>query len=238
MKLRKLNDAGIAEFTDYLKQLQANGKLTPPRHLLEDARYSDPVASLDVADRKFESRLEAARYFHAMFMDDRLKAFARDAGVWAWLSLLYFDQICPPKADGVRKPSKEVFRYVPATDNFRKYYRHLLFGPYVIYDSHRNHIDEAMSVLVGPLHIINDVIEQIASRLERVSNRAVIGTATMLYLNAGGNGYKAGAGGKGPGSPRRYSVVLDQFDLTYDLYGMESSELLGLLPKEFNRFRN
>ncbi len=32
------------------------------------------------------------------------RRLSRDAGLWNWLALRYFEQLCPPDAKGVRKP--------------------------------------------------------------------------------------------------------------------------------------
>jgi hypothetical protein len=59
-----------------------------------------------------------------------------------------------------------------------------------------------------------------------------------MYLDASNNQPKRGAGGKGPGSARRLADVLNQFDVTWDLYSMSYEEVLAMLPGEFDRFRH
>lgn len=53
---------------------------------------------------------------------------------------------------------------------------------------------------------------------------------------------KKGAAGRGPGSVRRLADILNQFDLTWDLYMMRTADMLKLMPREFtrefNRFRS
>jgi hypothetical protein len=61
--------------------------------------------------------------------------------------------------------------------------------------------------------------------------------ATKLYLDESTGERKKGAGGKGLGSPRRLAAVLDQFDVTWDLYAMSVKEFWTVLPKEFDKFR-
>lgn len=39
-----------------------------------------------------------------------------------------------------------------------------------------------------------------------------------------------------PGTLRRFISVYKQFDLTFELYSMESSEIIDLLPTEFDKF--
>lgn len=61
--------------------------------------------------------------------------------------------------------------------------------------------------------------------------------ATDLYVDPSTGKAKSGAGGKGPGSARRLADMVNQLDLTWDLYAMFPKGLLTLLPKEFDRFR-
>jgi hypothetical protein len=79
--------------------------------------------------------------------------------------------------------------------------------------------------------------EQIASRQELVTNSAVVTIATRLYVDTSTNSPKRGAGGKSRGAPRRLADILNQFDVTWDLYYMSAEDLLGMLPEEFDRFR-
>jgi hypothetical protein len=60
---------------------------------------------------------------------------------------------------------------------------------------------------------------------------------TTLYFNPAIEKLKVGAAGKGAGSARRVVDVIQQFDLTWDIYGMDSSKFLSLLPSEFDRFK-
>jgi hypothetical protein len=48
---------------------------------------------------------------------------------------------------------------------------------------------------------------------------------------------KRGFAGSGPGSARRVQIVAKQFGLTYDLHSMRPEQILALLPREFDRFR-
>ena len=83
-----------------------------------------------------------------------------------------------------------------------------------------------------------DLYEQIASRQQLITNRNVVGTINQLYYDEEAGKLKRGAGGKERGGARRLADTLNQFDLTYDLYSVDSLKLLELLPKEFSRFRS
>ena len=45
-----------------------------------------------------------------------------------------------------------------------------------------------------------------------------------------------GKRGKGSGSTRRLNDVVEQFDLTWDLYASSGTELATVMPKEFAKF--
>jgi hypothetical protein len=60
--------------------------------------------------------------------------------------------------------------------------------------------------------------------------------ATALYIDQESQRPKKGAAGRGPGSARRLADILNQFDLTWDLYAMHIAAMLKMMPKEFNRF--
>lgn len=237
MKLRRLTPTGSESFATYLSQLRDDPKLPPPVWLLEDDKASVPVADIEVTERVFANRLAAASFLYELFEAAELTNVDRDAGLWTWLTLFYFDQVCPPKKGKERKAFKEEFRYIPAMANFQKYYRHLLYGPYVIFSQHRSEIERASALLIGPVDVSNDVIEQIASRLEYVANPDLVSAVTKLYVDPEKQDYKYGAKGSGKGSPRRLATVLQQFDLTFDISGMNSTAILELLPSEFDRFR-
>lgn len=176
-------------------------------------------------------------YLHGLFSKADLAEVATDAGLWCWLSLYFFEQLCPRERGGRFKPGARA-RWIPEIDNFRRYYRHLLAGPYRIFYSHRDKPERAMALLCGEICKQGDLIEQLASRQELITNKHLIEAVTYLYFNPHKHKNKRGAGGKGGGSPRRLAEVIDQFNLTWDLYSMTPQEFLGLLPSEFDRFKN
>lgn len=235
--LRRLNKAGIARFEQYLGVLRGGGTATPPTDALTSAEHSEPLDVLiEVEDRDFGSRLEWAKYIDEKLEGKGLKNVERDLGLWAWLALLHVKRLLPSKKNG-RKKVGEVAMWVPQIRDYRKYYRHLLAGPYRIYRAHRANPDSALILLGGPFGSHGEVVEQFASRLEIVTNHGVIETLTTLYWDAAGKKLRRGAGGKDAGSARRLADVLHQFDLTWDLYALTAPCLLGLLPKEFDKFR-
>ena len=235
--LRRLNAAGVARFEQYHATLYGGGAAEPPSDALTSLEYSEPLdVEIEVEDRDFSSRLEWARYIDEKLEGKGLKNVERDVGLWTWLALFYVKPLLPSKKNG-RKSLGEAAMWVPQIRDYRKYYRHLLAGPYRIYRAHRANPDNALILLGGPFGSHGEVVEQFASRLEIVTNRGLIESLTTLYWDPQGKKLRRGAGGKDAGSARRLADVLLQFDLTWDLYALTSQSLLGLLPKEFDRYR-
>ena len=236
MKLRRLNAEGLRLFAEYLDALKTTPAEPPPVALLTDEATSEQAAPVEIARQTFGSRFVAAKWLYETLEKARIVDVARDARLWAWLSLLHFDEVCPPNGRGHRKPG-EPARHIPQVANFQRYYRHLLAGPWRIYRSHRDDPERALVVLCQPLHTPGDLVEQLASRQELVTNRAFLAAATTLYVDPQTRLPKRGGGGKSRGTARRLADVCNQFDVTWDLYAMEAEELLVRLPKEFARFR-
>jgi hypothetical protein len=108
----------------------------------------------------------------------------------------------------------------------------------LIVRAHRSNPDRAIAMLCNPLWKPGEIAEQLASRKELVTNRGVAELATRLYYDPAKGSFKRGAGSDIRGAARRLAALLNQLDLTFYLYGMTADELLGLLPKEFDRFRS
>src|SRR5581483_8297431 len=98
MDLRRLNTQGLAAFNAYLDNLETNDALPVPTNLLEDPAHTEavsPAVALEV--KPFGSRFAAARYLFETFSTAGLPDIDRDKGLWAWVTLLYFDEVCPIK---------------------------------------------------------------------------------------------------------------------------------------------
>ncbi len=237
MKLRRFNQSGIERFGEYRKQLLLEPTVTPPFEMLEDPSLTEVVADVDVTPQRFAKRYHAGVYLNDLIASAGLDLPEKDAGLWTWLTLFFFDEVCPADpASGEREPRAEE-RLVPKIGNHQKFYRHLLLGPYLIVRAHRDDPQRAIALLHNPVWQPGEVPAQLAARKKLVTNAAVVGAATKLYYDAVNDELKQGAGSAVKGAPRRLAIVLDQFELTYYLYGLSADELIALLPKEFDRFR-
>jgi hypothetical protein len=72
------------------------------------------------------------------------------------------------------------------------------------------------------------ISEDLASRQGIFGNRTVIAAAQRLYFDEKNNSPRFGASGHGPGSVRRYAIVVQQLELTYDTRACSVEQFLHL----------
>jgi hypothetical protein len=180
--------------------------------------------------------MEAAAYLDPILGSCGVADVEHDCGLWAWLALFYFDALCPVRRNNRREPG-QIARWIPEVNNYLRYYRHLLAGPYRIYRAHRDDPQRARALLCGPVSNPGEVVEQFASRQELVTNPTVVECLARLYYDPAAGRLRRGSGGSTEGSARRLADVLGQFDVTWDLRALGVERLVCLLPGEFDRFR-
>jgi len=237
MKIRRLNSNGLERFGSFLDAASTSDPVPVPEHILTDPALTDEVfPETNVDKRNFATRLEAAEYLNQRFEIAGLKGVEQNGGLWAWLSLFYFDELCPQGTDGKRRLGERA-RVIPELSDFRRYYRHLLAGPYLIFRAHRDEPKRALALLCGPLYKPGEIVGQLAAYQEIVTNASIMTVATRLYVSETTGRPKRGSSAKIGGSARRLVNVLNQFDVTWDLYSIPAAGILSLLPTEFARFK-
>lgn len=239
MLLKRFNDYGLELFTDYLTSLgSSESQSPPPRGLLTRPDTTISIRpSVDVDSSPLENRLDAAERIAALLapLPDPVKSeLEGDTGFWSWLSLYYFESVCPPSR-GRRSPGA-LERHVIA-EKGRGRYRHLLASPYLIHKQLRPAYQAGMAVLNGSVHRPGEVVEQLVGRQDLIGNRAVVEAHTQLYYDRDRAANKVGAAGRGRGCANRFGIVLLQLDRTFDLGSMSASKIIDLLPSEFDRYR-
>ncbi|HWO42233.1 MAG TPA: hypothetical protein VNO43_10565 [Candidatus Eisenbacteria bacterium] len=232
-RVGRLTAKGIGLFRAYLEEVRGGSTEAPPYGLLTDREASERfLPECPVEPRHFDNRLDAARYLSQVFGD--VRALEEDVGVWSWLSLFYFDQVCPVGPDGVRSPGRD-YRHI-LDPGYRNGHRHLLAGPFLVYKLHG---DEAVLLLCTRLNHENMFHHELASRQAFISNSAILRSVNLLYLDTRTGRPKRGAqdSHESPGTLRRFVDVVQQLDLNYDLYSMSPEAILGLLPSEFDKWK-
>lgn len=234
----KLNPRGVKRFSEYI---EGGAMGAVPIGLLSDPETSDPTLGTvpeDEGGREFASRWEFGRYLSADLLQnaDR-RSLWLDFGLWAGLSLIWFDQICPIRQDGARRVAR-LERYILSA-SFRTHYRHAVRTPWWLVGQYG---DDAKFLLVGssnsanPLSVHGEILEQLAGRQQALASENIVAVASEMYWDEKRSRPRAGAGSKLGGSARRLGLVLRQLDLTHDLAVMNKNELRALIPPEFDRW--
>jgi hypothetical protein len=241
-EVRALNVDGIARFGRYLDQLRGGLQEPPPPDLLSSAALTtaiDPACTVE--RRTFDNRFEFGTYLTNNLMPLDRRVISRHTGLWTWLALYYFDQLCPPSGDGTRTVLSSQAYVLPERYDYRSYYRHLVRTPWLVAIDHgefaRVLLIPAGASSQAPLATRGEIIEQLASRQDYLGNPAIIQAAYHLYYDETKQKPRRGAGGSGGGSPRRLATILQQLGLTFDLAACRAETIHKLLPKEFDRWR-
>ncbi len=234
-EVRILNEEGVRRFREYLFDLRTGSRQDPPWEMLTDPWCSAKVqGNVEIEQRYFESGLNAARYLNEALRPLGRSTMEQKISLWTWLSLFYFDQVCPVMRNGKRIPGKD-YRHILDLDS-RRYYRHLLVGPYTIFDLHR---EKASLLLYNPPSQSSKFRLELACRQGFITNRGIVEAANLLYFDSEKGKAKPGAAvtSRKPGTLFRFIDVVQQLDLTYDLYSMSGEEVLDLLPPEFDEWK-
>ncbi len=238
IRMRSMLPEGESRFREYLQQVRQNSSIQRPD--LNQNQFSEefsPYVSIDET-RTFLTKLELAEYLDRCFKNSNITRKdvlgEKKKGLWTWLAYIWFDQLAPGDNAGIRN-IKEEAKYI-CSSNYRDYYRHLIAGPYDIFSLHG--MENSRIFLYSPVHEHNDFIEQFASRQFIISHPNIVETITKLYLDAGTKKPKRGAQSKKKeGNIRRFVKIIQQFELTFDIYSMSSEQILKLLPDEFDEWR-
>ena len=234
MTPRRFNERGIKQFELILESLRQGQSVETPLDILTSDETSEVVSQTEDIDVNiFHSRFELAAFVDKVLASTGIADEMNDIGLWSWLGAVFLDSTCPAEADGRRKPGNS-YRHSPS-NNWRDFYRHLIRGPVRIFRLFKENPEAASIVLCQKPQSPGDFVEQLASRQERITNPAIIETANRLYYDTSTGSPKRGASPnwRKPGTLRRFGDVLDQLDLTYDLYSMSTDQLTSLLPSEF-----
>lgn len=243
--VERLNSAGLAAFHEWLV---GDDFSSPPKHLLVDTSFSEQIGhqfTVDT-DRSFLTTYALGQYLKEdVFLNvvDAEELF-RDAGMWAWLSLAFIGSLLSKKPAG---SPLAVNHYIQASAaaGQRQSYRLICRTAWWMVRIHGSSAAIALSSLKSPW---GELAEQIIARQHIASHKGFFAVAGRLYLAPDGS-LKRGAAGKrtkaakhnpkargGLGAMRRLALTLNQFGRTYNTRVIPPEKMIGLLPKEYERW--
>lgn len=234
--IRRFKDYGVDWFNDYLTRYEEINDPEIPDSIITSDIYTQVINDeVFIYTPQFRTRFEIGRFLSAIISETGSNELEGDINFWSWLSAYFFDLICPKDDQGVRK-IREIARYIPQPGNFRRYYRHMLLAPFLIYESNKDNPERTLPILCSPPHILSEMFERLVSTQWIIQSKNLVNLVYYLYYDEGTQMNKTGAASKSDGGVRRLVKVLDQYTRTWDLLGTPLEELLSLLPDEFNKF--
>ncbi len=234
MILREFNEAGIQAFREFLAKCRETPTTPIPPQLLEDDALSAEISpSVTVSPTHLTTKADAAGYLDSVLghLPDQ-DMVANSAGLWTWLSLLLFDEVCPAE-DGVRSVKNDYY-YVFEPRKPRHFYRHLLFISWRILriapkhnrlflSSSLSSLDKVTTEVMKRLYLTRiPCIFEVLDRLywDPARGRARSGVVTQEKVNRGD-------------LLHRLPLRIRQLEMTYDLFSLNADQLIELLGEEF-----
>ena len=231
--VRRFNADGIEAFRRELAECRTAPTRDIPSEMLTDPMLTESVLpSVEIELRGFKTKGDAAVYFHQIFGGIPKQQLLEDAGLWTWLSLYYFEIVCP-KHSGIRKVRND-YTYVYEAKSIRHFYRHLLFVSWRTLDIAPTHNRLLLSTSISSLDkFSSEVIKrlymtripcffEVLDRLywDEKRGRARPGVTDFQKVTAGNLVHRL---------PNR----IRQLEKTYDLHSLTADQLLSLLGEEF-----
>lgn len=232
--VRCLTADGIGEFAHYLSRLRVDGDAPPPKSLLNDDVYSieSTLGDVWVDPRDFASRREFAEYIDERFLEASVFVDADEPGMWEWLSLFYFDAVCPVNQHGVRRPGVDG-RHLLDDPDARRRHRHLLRSPYMLFRQYDGGPNGELDLLLSyalPVHGV--AATHIGERLRLMASRGALVAASRLYFDRASMKPRRGYSHIENGL-RAYCKFINNLPGFFNLSELSVDTVMALLPKEF-----
>lgn len=235
-RARALTPAGIDAARQFLAEVRANPTIDalPPDEVLFDGVHTRGL--LDAPDLRrapMRTRRDAASYLSPQLAPIQQRV-ADDAGFWSWLGMYLFAETAPRDPDGVLRLSPLDETFVVHSEESRSYqrrYRHYLWSAWRLQQEHGGY---ASFLLDERLSSFGDIADRVFSSSRVFNAGGIVELILTLYTEGGRQKRQFG---RARGGLRHLIRVLDQFERTYDVYGMPSDALLNILPREFDRWK-
>ena len=233
MRLRRFNNKGVDRLREYLRLAREDATASVQWDLLQDPSLTEEVhPPAEVDSISFQTKREAATYLHSLLREIQKQIVIEDQGLWTWLSLYFFDSLCP-KRDG-KRAARNDYTYIYEPKNTRHFYRHLLFISWRILDVAPIHNRLLLDKNIATLDLMT--IETMG-RLYLTRIPCFFELLEKLYLDPKTNRARKGIDRTSkisPGDlPHRLPTRIRQLEKTYDLHSLTADQLLDLLGPEF-----
>ena len=237
--LRCLTESGIREFAANLQAMRKSALLTPSAgpstDLLHDTRFNQPfpLGNVEVEHQHFANRRQFAQYIDSRFQAAGITHDVDIPGMWEWLTLFYFNEVCKARPDSSYDVKNDFGRYIVRPSGGVRNHRHLLRDPYLVFCAYRGSPhSESDVVLNQPLHEPGDVVESICARERIRTSPAAMRVARMLFYDASND--QSNPITRNEGGLRHYCKFVQNLPSEFDLTELSEQTLLAMLPDQFD----
>ena len=192
-----------------------------------------PEPGIEIVPQQFVTKGDAANYLTNTLDALSADSVANNAGLWTWLTLFFFDQVCP-STDGVRVVRND-YHYIFEPKNPRHYYRHLLFLAWRVQNVAPvyNRV-----MLTSSASTLDKVTTEIMKRLFLIRIPCIFEVLDRLYWDDDRGRIRPGVVGqvvRAGDLTHRFPLRIRQLEMTYDLQSLNADQLIDLLGDEFQR---
>jgi hypothetical protein len=235
-EVRSFTDKGLEVAKQFLDELrECKTQVTIEQILSDETLVIKPYPGITIEQRQFSNRRRAANYFHERFALIPADKVRREAGLWTWLTFVYFDQVCPV-TDGQRKVRND-YTYIFMPGSSMYFYRHLLFiawyALHIAPEHNRLCLDTS-------LHSLDKATVEILKRLYLTRIPSIFEVLDRLYWDTTRKRPRKGIVSPGKPAPgdlvHRLPTRIRQLEKTYDLQSLSADQLLELLGDEFCQY--
>ncbi len=239
-KVRVLNEKGIEEFIKFIEEAKKNVESNKPD--LNTNEFSmEFTPSIEIEENKaFDTRLEMAKYLYEKFENAGIKRNQiigeENKGLWTWLAYIWFEQITN-KRENIGRIERHVAFY-PSSPREKQQRRniHLIYGAYYLYSLLGE--ENSKIFLLSPPYKIWDTVDRLGCTEYVIRYPEIVKTAIHFYWDNEKNRPKPNLRDSDkPGNITRFLSLINQLELTYNIYQMKCEEIISLLPEEFNDWK-
>jgi hypothetical protein len=235
IRVRIFNDNGTEAFRNLILAKPQN--ITQEiQKLIKDSSLSQETGG-EIEIKKPRNRFELAKnLWELLGPDGILYPRRRDLGLWNWISAAYFETLMDADSRlDINKKIGGADRWILSGDVLRDH-RHLVSGPFFAYESNSEFPQNAMCQLATPVTQPGELVERISGK-RNLASGPVCHLATLMYYDSAKDALRSGLTTP-PGNPKKFSYYFAQLDRTIDYESMRVSDLIELLPANFDKWKS
>lgn len=234
-RARRLTPAGVLRAKEHLAALRADLEmpLDVPDEILSDSRYAKVFNDAPmVSHHPLRTRHDAADLMVEIVDQMQEKPFD-DMPFWSWMGMYFLPDILDieTRRSKISKADETFVVEGKSAAPSRNAYRHYLWTAWRLRERFG---EDVQHLLDRDIMDIGDLF-RLSTNSRRVFNATgIVPLIMQLYTR---NGRTKRGHSRGVGSIRHLLRVLDQLELTHDIYGMPAEALAEILPPEFDRWK-